>query len=202
MIHFLRGKLVEMLPTQITVDVGGIGYEVLIPLSSFDKLPPRGNDLTILTHLSIREDAHVLYGFMTAAERDMFRLLVNTVSGIGPKIALNILSGINIGALRTAVAMGDVKSLSQISGVGKKTAERIVVELRDKLGKTITIEPGTGARPALSPEDQKFTDAVSALLALGFKQPEAHDAVRAGQALLGTQASVEQLVRAALKKGT
>src|SRR6185436_16836685 len=136
MIHFLRGKLIESLPTQITVDVGGVGYEVLIPLSSFDKLPSRGNDLTILTHLSIREDAHVLYGFMTAAERDMFRLLVNTVSGIGPRIALNILSGINIGALRTAVAMGDVKSLSQISGVGKKTAERIVVELRDKLGKT------------------------------------------------------------------
>jgi len=200
MIHFLRGKLVETLPTQITVDVSGVGYEVLIPLSSFDKLPARGNDITILTHLSIREDAHVLYGFMSAGERDMFRLLINTVSGIGPKIALNILSGMNIGALRAAVAAGDVKSLSQISGVGKKTAERIVVELRDRIGKA-ALEPGTGARPALSAEDQKFSDAVSALIALGFKQPEAHDAVRAGQALLGTQASVEQLVRAALKKG-
>jgi len=201
MIHFLRGKLVETLPTQIAVDVGGIGYEVLIPLSSFDKLPQRGGDITILTHLSIREDAHVLYGFMTAAERDMFRLLVNTVSGIGPKIALNILSGISIGALRAAVVNGDVKSLSQVSGVGKKTAERIVVELRDKLGKAVATEPGTGARPALAPEDQKFSDAVSALMALGFKQPEAYDAVRGAQALLGTQAVVEQLVRAALKKG-
>jgi Holliday junction DNA helicase RuvA len=202
MIHFLRGKLVEVLPTQMVIDVNGVGYEVLIPLSSFDKLPARGNEVTILTHLSIREDAHVLYGFMTAAERDIFRLLINTVSGIGPKIALNILSGINIGALRSAVAMGDVKLLSQISGVGKKTAERIVVELKDKIGKTAALEPGTGARAALSPEDEKFSDAVGALLALGFKQPEAHDAIRAAQALLGAQASVEQLVRAALKKGT
>jgi Holliday junction DNA helicase RuvA len=137
---------------------------------------------------------------MSAAERDMFRLLIHAVSGIGPKTALNILSGINIGALRSAVAMGDVKSLSQISGVGKKTAERIVVELRDKIGKSAALESGAG-RAALSPEDEKFGDAIAALLALGFKQPDAHDAVRAAQALLGAQASVEQLVRAALKKG-
>ena len=201
MIHFLRGKLLETLPTQIIVDVGGVGYEVLIPLSSFDKLPPRGNDITILTHLAIREDAHVLYGFISAAERDMFRLLINTVSGIGPKIALNILSGINVSALRSAVAMGDVRSLSQISGVGKKTAERIVVELKDKLGKSIEIETGSGARVKMSPEDEKFNDAVAALMALGFKQSDAHEAVRGVQALLGTQSNVEQLVRAALKKG-
>ncbi len=201
MIHFLRGKLIDALPTQITVDVGGVGYDVLIPLSSFDKLPARGGDITILTHLSIREDAHVLYGFMTAAEREMFRLLIHAVSGIGPKTALNILSGINIGPLRSAVAMGDVKVLSQISGVGKKTAERIVVELRDKLGKAAALEPGAAARGALSPEDAKFGDGVSALMALGFKQPDAHEAVRGAQALLGKEASVEQLVRAALKKG-
>ena len=201
MIHFLRGKLVEALPTQIVVEVGGVGYEVLIPLSSFDKLPARGGDLTILTHLSIREDAHILYGFMTASERDMFRLLIHAVSGIGPKTALSILSGINIAALRTAVAMGDVKSLSQVSGVGKKTAERIVVELKDKMGKSLSIEPGSGARAPLSAEDAKFNDAIAALLALGYKQPDAFEAVRGAQALLGTEAGVEQLVRAALKKG-
>jgi holliday junction DNA helicase RuvA len=200
MITFLRGKLVEALPTQITVDVNGTGYEVLIPLSSFDRLPARGGDLTILTHLSIREDAQVLYGFMSAAERDMFRLLIHAVSGIGPKTALNILSGINIGALRSAVALGDVKALSQISGVGKKTAERIVVELRDKLGRSAAREPA-GSRGAIAPEDEKFGDAVAALIALGFKQPDAHEAVRGAQALLGAQAGVEQLVRAALKKG-
>lgn len=200
MITFLRGQLIESLPTQIVVEVAGVGYEVLIPLSSFDKLPARGGELTVLTHLSIREDAHVLYGFMTAAERDMFRLLIHAVSGIGPKTALNILSGINIGALRQAVVMGDVKALSQISGVGKKTAERIVVELRDKLGKSAALEPG-GAPVAASAEDRKFGDALSALMALGYKQPDAHEAVRGAQVLLGAQASVEQLIRAALKKG-
>lgn len=200
MITFLRGQLIESLPTQIIVEVAGVGYEVLIPLSSFDKLPARGGELTVLTHLSIREDAHVLYGFMTAAERDMFRLLIHAVSGIGPKTALNILSGINIGALRQAVVMGDVKALSQISGVGKKTAERIVVELRDKLGKSAALEPG-GGPVAASAEDRKFGDALSALMALGYKQPDAHEAVRGAQVLLGAQASVEQLVRAALKKG-
>jgi len=201
MIHFLRGKLVEALPTQIIVDVGGVGYEVLIPLSSFDKLPARGGDLTILTHLSIREDAHMLYGFMTAGERDMFRLLVHAVSGIGPKTALNILSGINLSALRSAVATSDVKSLSQISGVGKKTAERIVVELRDKLGKSAVLEPGGTGRVTSSPEDARFNDAIAALAALGYKQPDAYEAVRGAQAVLGADASVEQLVRAALKKG-
>ncbi len=200
MITFLRGKLIDALPTQATVEVNGVGYEVLIPLSSFDKLPAPGADVQILTHLAIREDAHVLYGFMTSAERDLFRLLIHTVSGIGPKIALNVLSGMNPVALRGAVANGDVKALSQISGVGKKTAERIVVELRDKMGAAGAWEASSAQR-ALSPADQKVNDAVLALMALGFKQPEAHDAIRASQALLGAQASVEELVRASLKKG-
>src|SRR5215510_11941984 len=134
MITFLHGKLVDALPTQVTVDVHGVGYEVLIPLSSFDRLPTPGHEVKLLTHLAVREDAHVLYGFMSAQERELFRLLINTVSGIGPKIALNVLSGMNVTAFRGAVANGDVKALSQISGVGKKTAERIVVELKDKVG--------------------------------------------------------------------
>jgi Holliday junction DNA helicase RuvA len=200
MISFLHGKLVEALPTQVIVDVNGIGYEVLIPLSSFDKLPPPGGDVRLLTQLIVREDAHILYGFASGAERDLFRLLINHVSGIGPKTALNILSGMNAVAFRGAVASGDVKSLSQISGVGKKTAERIVVELRDKVGAAGAWEAASSAR-ALSPSGQKINDAVLALLALGFKQPEAHESVRAAQAMLGDQAGVEELVRAALKKG-
>ncbi len=200
MITFLHGKLVEALPTQVTVDVQGIGYEALIPLSSFDKLPSPGHDVHLLTHLAIREDAHVLYGFMTAAERDMFRLLIHTVSGIGPKIALNVLSGMNVTALRGAVANGDVKALSQISGVGKKTAERIVVELKDKIGAAGAWEASSAQR-SLSAADQKLNDAMLALLALGFKQIEAHDAVRGAQAVLGDKATVEDLVRACLKKG-
>jgi Holliday junction DNA helicase RuvA len=200
MINFLHGKLVEALPTQVTVDVNGVGYEVLIPLSSFDKLPQPGGEVKLLTHLAIREDAHVLYGFMTAGEREMFRLLINTVTGIGPKIALNILSGMNVTMLRGAVSNGDVKSLSQISGVGKKTAERIVVELKDKMGPAGAWEAASAQR-TLSEPDQRVNDAVLALMALGFKQPEAHDSVRGAQALLGAQATVEELVRASLKKG-
>lgn len=199
MISFLQGKLVEALPTQVTIDVHGVGYDVLIPLSSFDKLPAPGNELKLLTHLAVREDAHVLYGFMTAAERELFRMLINTVSGIGPKIALNVLSGMNPTMFRGAVANGDVKALSQISGVGRKTAERIVVELKDKIGQVGALEASSAQR-ALSADDQKLNDAVLALMALGFKQPEAHDAVRASQAVLGPQAAVEDLVRAALKK--
>jgi Holliday junction DNA helicase RuvA len=200
MITFLHGKLVEALPTLATVEVHGVGYEVLIPLSSFDKLPAPGSEVHILTHLAIREDAHVLYGFMTAAERDLFRLLINNVSGIGPKSALNVLSGMNPVALRGAVANGDVKALSQISGIGKKTAERIVVELRDKIGAAGSWEASSAQR-TLTAADQKVNDAVLALMALGFKQPEAHDAIRASQAVLGPQASVEDMVRASLKKG-
>jgi len=199
MITFLHGKLVEALPTQIVVDVGGVGYEALIPLSSFDKLPLPGQPVKLLTQLVIREDAHTLYGFMTSAERDLFRLLINTVSGIGPKTALNILSGMNPVAFRGAVATGDVKSLSQISGVGKKTAERIVLELRDKVGAAGAWEAAS-AQHSLSAADQKINDAVLALMALGFKQVDAHDAVRGAQAVLGAQANIEDLVRACLKK--
>jgi Holliday junction DNA helicase RuvA len=200
MITFLHGKLVEALPTQAIVNIHGVGYEVLIPLSSFDKLPPPGGEVKLLTQLVVREDSHTLYGFMSAAERDLFRMLINTVSGIGPKIALNILSGISATAFRGAVANADVKSLSQISGVGKKTAERIVVELRDKVGAAGAWEAASAQR-ALSPEDQKINDAVLALMALGFKQIEAHDAVRSAHAA-SPNATVEDLVRACLKKGT
>ncbi|HKQ39681.1 MAG TPA: Holliday junction branch migration protein RuvA [Verrucomicrobiae bacterium] len=200
MINSLHGKLIEAIPTQITVDVHGVGYEVLIPLSSFDRLPGVGQDVRILTHLAVREDAHVLYGFMTAQERDMFRLLINTVSGIGPKLALNVLSGMNVTALRGAVAQADIKSLSRISGVGRKTAERIVVELKDKIGPAGAWEAASAQR-ALSAEDQKLNDAVLALIALGFKQVEAHEAVRVALATLGDKVTVEDLVRACLKKG-
>src|SRR5438477_9681788 len=199
MINFLHGKLVEALPTQVTVEVNGVGYEALIPLSSFDKLPVPGQEVKLLTHLAIREDAHVLYGFMTSQEREMFRLLINSVSGIGPKIALNVLSGMNVTALRGAVANSDVKALSQISGVGKKTAERIVVELRDRIGAAGTWE-ALSAQRAISPVDQKINDAVLALVALGFKQVEAHETVRGAVAALGEKATLEEVVRACLKK--
>lgn len=201
MITFLHGKLVEALPTQAIVEVNGVGYEVLIPLSSFNKLPQPGQEVHLLTHLAVREDAHVLYGFSSAAERELFRLLVNTVSGIGPKIALNVLSGMSVAAFRGAVASADVKALSQISGLGRKTAERIVVELKDKIGAAGAWE-ASSERRGLSVADQKVNDAVLALIALGFKQADAHESVRQALAVLGEQASIEEIVRACLKKGS
>src|SRR5438270_3461172 len=134
MITFLHGTLAAALPTQAVVDVRGVGYEVFIPLSSYDKLPVPGQPVQILTHLHVREDAHVLYGFMSAAERDLFRLLVNHVSGIGPKTALDVLSGTTVTSFKACVVAGDIAALSKTKGIGKKTAERIVVELKDKVG--------------------------------------------------------------------
>ena len=200
MIAYLQGRLAHALPTQVVVDVGGVGYEAFIPLSSFDKLPQPGSEVKLLTHLSIRDDAHILYGFMTDGERDLFRLLIRHVSGIGPKIALNVLSGTTTTSLRSAVANGDVKALSRISGVGKKTAERIVVELKDKLGDGITWK-GDGTAPELSADEQKVVDAVSALIALGSKPKEAQEAVRGAVIMLGPDTPVDEIVRAALSKG-
>src|SRR4029078_13433971 len=134
MITFLEGTLVEALPTQVVVGVHGVGYHVNIPLSSYDRLPPVGQAIKVLTHLAIREDAHVLYGFMSSGERDLFRLLVNHVSGIGPKTALDVLSGISVTSFKAAVVAGEAGILAKTKGIGKKTAERIIVELKDKVG--------------------------------------------------------------------
>ena len=200
MITFLRGQLVETQPAYVVVEVGGVGYQVFIPLSSFDKLPPVGEEVVLQTHLSIREDAHVLYGFVSAEERELFRLLIDKVSGIGPKIALAVLSGMSLTAFKKAVASGDVRSLAGISGVGKKTAERIVVELRDRLGVAATWEAATAGRGAGAGE-QKVNDAVLALISLGYKQAEAHETVHGLIRHEGMgEATVETLVRAALKK--
>ena len=198
MIAFLKGILIEALPTQVVIDVNGVGYEVLIPLSSFEKLPKSGDELTLLTHLAIRDDAHILYGFSTETERDLFRQLIRHVTGIGPKIALNVLSGTTPASFRAAVSNGDVKALSGISGVGKKTAERIVVELKDKLGDPELAELN-GVKSA-SIEDQKIADAVAALEALGSKPKDAQEAIRMAITMLGPDKPVDELVRAALKK--
>lgn len=199
MITFLDGKLVNALPTQAIVDVGGVGYEVFIPLSSYDKLPAVGHAIRILTHLVVREDAHVLYGFMTAAERDLFRLLVNHVSGIGPKLALAVLSGMSVTSFKAAVVNSDVGTISKISGLGKKTAERIVLELKDKVGVAAAWEAASAAH-APTPEQEQANEAVLALIALGYKQVDAHKLVRDLQEHDGAGKSAEELVKMALKR--
>lgn len=199
MITFVAGKLVAALPTQATVDVGGVGYEVLIPLSSYDRLPPVGQAVQVLTHLHVREDAHILYGFMSVAERDLFRLLVNSVSGIGPKLGLAVLSGMSVNNFKAAVVNGDVASLSKISGLGKKTAERIVLELKDKVGVAAAWEAASASR-APSPEQEQANEAVLALIALGYKQVDAHKTVRELQDMQPEIKGAEELVKLALKR--
>src|SRR5436305_9718241 len=199
MITFLEGKLVTALPTQAAVDVNGVGYEILIPLSIYDKLRGVGQPIRILTHLAVREDAHILYGFMTAAERDLFRLLVNSVSGIGPKLALAVRSRMSVTNFKTAVVNSDVASLSKISGLGKKTAERIVLELKDKLGVAAAWEVASGSH-APTPEQEQANEAVLALIALGYKQVEAHKAVREVQQGAKEPKSAEDLVRLTLQR--
>lgn len=198
MITFLEGTLVEALPTQVVVGVHGVGYHVNIPLSSYDKLPPAGSSIKILTHLAIREDAHVLYGFMTATERDLFRLLVTHVSGIGPKIALDVLSGMSVTHFKAAVVAGDAALLAKTKGIGKKTAERIIVELKDKVGIAAAWEAASASH-APTPEETQINDAVLALIALGYKQVEAHKAVKQVWDKAGAAPASEDLVRGALK---
>ncbi len=197
MIAFLHGKLAESTPTHVVVDCGGVGYAVFIPLSSYDKLPPRGGEVKLFAHHHVvaREGTQQLFGFVTPEEREMFLLLIS-VTGIGPKLAINILSSTSIAALRGAIASGDSKTLSALRGIGKKTAERLVLELRDKVGAGSAFE--TKGRAA-TPEEQKLTDAVLALVSLGYKQMDAHKAVLAISEKLGAKASVEEIVRAALR---
>ena len=198
MITFLEGTLAEALPTQVVVNVQGVGYEVLIPLSSYDRLPPVGKPVRILTHLQVREDAHLLYGFMSAAERDLFRLLVNHVSGIGPKLAMAVLAGMSVVNFKAAVVNGDTGSIAKISGIGKKTAERIVLELKDKVGVAAAWEAAS-SQHAPSEEEIRINDAVLALISLGYKQVDAYKAVKQAITATGPAANVEDLVRHALK---
>jgi len=197
MITYLDGTLREVWPTQVVVEVHGIGYEVLIPLSSYDRLPQPGQPVRLLTHLQVREDAHILFGFASAEERDLFRLLVTRVSGVGPKLALAVLSGMDVMRFKAAVVDSDITSISKISGLGKKTAERIVLELKDKLGVAAAWEAAS-ADKAPSVEARAANDAVLALIALGYRQVDAAKSVRE-VALKNKEAGTEELVRLALK---
>jgi Holliday junction DNA helicase RuvA len=200
MITFLEGILAEAYPTHVVLNVHGVGYHVSIPLSSYDKLPAVGGKFQMLTHLQIREDAHVLFGFATSAERDLFRLLIHHVSGIGPKTALDVLSGVSVTSFKAAVVAGDTKTLSQVKGIGKKTAERILVELKDKVGVAAAWEAASSAH-APTGRALEMNDAVLALIALGYKQVDAQKAVHAvTEERPGENIPSDELVREALKR--
>jgi Holliday junction DNA helicase RuvA len=198
MITFLQGILVEKAPARAVLNVGGIGYEVFIPISSYDRLPPVEAEVRVLTYHHVREDAHLLFGFVTEAERNMFDRLLD-VGGIGPKLALAVLSGLSVRDIKAAIVEGDSKRLSSISGIGKKTAERIVVELKDKISAGEALEATSGAEEAMS-GDSRLRDTVMALIALGYKQADALKMVRAAAGQAGPDASVEDLIRLALSR--
>lgn len=165
------------MPHQAILDVAGVGYRTHIPLTTFDRLPQVGTDVTLLTHYHVTERDHTLFGFFTADERDLFRLLIDRVSGIGPKMALSVLSGMPVPAFKEAVIRNDTSALARIKGVGKKTAERIVLELKDKVGVVDAWQAASVAKKAHDPQQQAVSDAVLALIALGYKQAEAQKAV-------------------------
>ncbi len=195
MIHFLEGVLVDKDPTRVVLNVAGVGYEVFIPLSSYDGLPAPGATCRILTYHHVREDCQSLYGFLSAEERRMFMMLLD-VSGIGPKLAVTVLSGLSLRELVAAIAKRDVKRLSSISGIGRKTAERIVVELADKITAGEAMQAVAGGEAA--PADVRLRDAILALIALDYKQAEAQKMVQAAMAGLPPDATVEEIVRRAL----
>lgn len=207
MIGQLRGTLIAKQPPELLIDVNGIGYEVQMPMTCFYEVPDVGETVTVITHFVVREDAQLLYGFNTFAERTLFRQLIKA-QGVGPKLALTIMSGMTATQFVRAVTHDDVTSLVKLPGVGRKTAERLVVEMRDRLSKWGSDTPATDAAPmdfggdnptiqANSPRE----DALSALLGLGYKPAQAEKAVNA--AYKGNEsAPSEELIRAALRSMT
>jgi holliday junction DNA helicase RuvA len=196
MITHLRGHLAESFPNRAIVDVAGVGYEVHIPISTYDALPGPGQPVSLLTHHQVREDAQELYGFASSTERDLFRLLINQVSGIGPRIALAVLSGMPVDRFKACVATGDLVALSRIKGVGKKTAERIVVELRDKVGVAAAWQAAPGNVPPL---ESHAMDAVLALVSLGYRQTDAQKAVHQFLAATPGELATDIILRGALR---
>jgi len=209
MIAFIKGQLIECQLTLAILEVNGIGYEVHVPLTTVERLPSLGDAVKLFTHATYREDSQTLYGFIDRESRDFFRMIVDKVSGIGPKIALNLLGSLSLQTLKVSIASGDVAMLSKAQGLGKKTAERIVVELKDKvlpkeLSQETKVSPSSldiSHNADISQNLTNFQDAVSALLTLGYKATDADLAIRRATESMDENASTEELIRLALTKG-
>ncbi len=194
MIGFLRGKLISKQPPQLLVDVSGIGYELDAPMSTFYNLPATGVDVSLFTHLVVREDAHSLFGFMTERERRMFRELLK-ITGVGPKLALSILSGINVDELLMCVTTNDADTLVRVPGVGRKTAERLLIEMRDRVkgfGEVSAVTTAVNGNAVQGSHNEAF----SALVALGYKPAEVTKLLSKVDPAIQ---SVEDIIRHALK---
>jgi Holliday junction DNA helicase RuvA len=201
MITSVSGLLVSASPLSAVIETGGLGYEIHIPVTTAERLPSPGQPARLHTLAVYREDSATLYGFATGEERDFFRLLVEKVTGVGPKMALSVMSKLSLPTLKSAIAAGDVGLLAKCPGIGKKTAERLVIELRDKLNPADLAQaaghPATGA-PSGPAGDSRINDAVLALTALGYKAADADKAVRQAWIALGASASTEALIKKAL----
>lgn len=198
MIGRLKGILLEKQPPQLLVDVQGVGYALEAPMSTFYQLPLTGEEITLHTHMVVREDAQLLYGFFSLSERQLFRDLIR-INGVGPKLALTILSGVTAEEFTRCIMEGDSKALTRLPGVGKKTAERLIVELRDRLAKNAdAVLPGAEGNVAMlrSVEPNPVSDAVSALVSLGYRAQEASQMVRTVNA---EGLSTEAVIKAALQ---
>ena len=202
MITSIQGLLVEATPLRAIIELNGLGYEVNIPVTTAEKLPAPGVTVKLHTHVIYREDAQTLYGFASPAERDFFRLMIEHVSGVGPKVSLTIMSRLSLPLLESAIRLGDIATLAKCPGIGKKTAERLVVELKSKVGTgDSAAAAGTvdaAGAPAAGAEASPHRDAISALIALGYKAADADQAVRKAALALGAKATTESLIKKAL----
>ena len=197
MYQYLTGRLIEKSPTHVVIETGGIGYLIQIPVSTFSGLSEIGQSVRILTHFIVREDAHLLYGFLTEEERELFRLLIS-ISGIGPKSAMTVLSGVPLAELKKAIIDGNLVLLTSIPGIGKKTAERIVIELREKL--IVTDSRTSSSTGTMRANDVLVEDSLRALVELGYRKQNAQEAIqKALRHLDGSKISVPDLIRASLK---
>lgn len=195
MITFLEGTLEESWPGRLVINVGGVGYEVLVPLFGDEQFGPVDSRIRILTHHHIREQEQTLYGFPDEDARDLFRLLIHHVTGVGPKVAMSILSGMAAADFKESVVRGDIATISKIRGLGRKTAERIVLELGDKVGVKDAWR-AQSARATLAPEAVAKNDALLALISLGYKQAEAQKAI---EKLPEHLTKPDEMLRAALR---
>ncbi|RDH84931.1 MAG: Holliday junction branch migration protein RuvA [endosymbiont of Galathealinum brachiosum] len=203
MIGRICGKILEKQPPALLVDVQGVGYEISSPMSTFYQLPNLGEVVTLHTHMVVREDAQLLYGFASLSERSLFRILIK-ISGVGPKLALTILSGMNADEFIICVQDNDAAALVRLPGVGKKTAERLIIELRDKLKDqpvNVSSPVSTGSASTIASASSPVSDAISALIALGYKAPEASRMVRVVDTNdLGTEEIIRLSLQAAVNK--
>jgi Holliday junction DNA helicase RuvA len=198
MITSIQGMLTSATPLRAIVELNGFGYEVNVPVTTAERLPPPGTSVKLHTLVIYREDAQTLYGFATVEERDFFRLMIENVTGVGPKMALTIMSRLSLPSLEGAIRMGDVTTLAKCPGIGRKTAERLVVELKARVGGSDTSTPAVAGSSAAPAGVNMHRDAVSALVALGYKGADADQAVRRSALALGPDASTEALIKKAL----